>query len=198
MTAETSSLPVLNASVGGSIVTTAKTSSLSARNASVRGNCYNCRDIITVGAKRFRFAEGVSPVYIGKVLFAMSSFQVARPCSTGFLRPTKTREQANVEFIKSSLASYIEMLTSLNVQRVSFLCAFLVRRGRSKTSSASGPSPHQGAQQLRCLPVPLCCLPKLWCASKGLLVLKSLHTSIRPVTRPQVEYQQHLLSQALL
>ena len=96
-------------------------------------------------------------------------------CTTIFygILETKTREQANIEFIKSSLASYIEMLTSLNAQRVSFLCAFLVRRGRSKTSSASGPSPHQGAQQSQCLPVPLCYLPKLWCASKGLLVLKS-------------------------
>ena len=67
-----------NASVRGSIATTAETSSLLAPNASVPlRNCYDCSDIITVLAKRFRFEDGVSPVYIGNELFAMSSVQVA-------------------------------------------------------------------------------------------------------------------------
>ena len=143
VTAETSSLSVLNASVRGSIATTAETSSLLAPNASVpRRNCYdfrdiitvgakrlrswkyccNCRDIVTVGgplrncydcsdiitvlAKRFRFAEGVSPVYIGKELFAMSSFQVARPSSTGFLRPRR----GNKLTLSSSRAHWLHTL----------------------------------------------------------------------------------------
>ena len=107
VTAETSSLSVLNASVGGSIVTIAVTSSLLARNASVpRSHCYGCRDIITVGAKRFRFAEGVSPVYIGKEFFAMSSFQVARPSSTGFLR----LRRGNKLTLSSSRAHWLHTL----------------------------------------------------------------------------------------
>ena len=127
VTAETSSLSVLNASVGESIVTTAKTSSLSARNVSVRGNiattaetssllapnasvplrhCYDCSDIITVLAKRFRFAECFSPVYIGKELFAMSSFQVARPSSTGLLRPRR----GNKLTLNSSRAHWLHTL----------------------------------------------------------------------------------------
>ena len=127
VTAETSSLSVLSASVGGSIVTTAKTSSVSARNASVRGNiastaetssllapnasvplrhCYDSSDIITVLAKRLRFAEGVSPVYIGKKLFAMSSFQVSRPFSAGFLRPRR----GNMLTLSSSRADWLHTL----------------------------------------------------------------------------------------